>query len=64
LENDVCATRVCLNTIEPLIPDFETPSDAQKYLGDVVIHEFAHHCGWNHGMGEGVPQDPGPDKKH
>ncbi len=24
-----------------------------------VIHEWAHQCGWEHGMGMGVPNDPG-----
>ncbi len=38
------------------------PSTSALYVGDAVIHEFAHGCGWNHGQGVGVPLDPGPDK--
>lgn len=30
------------------------------YLGNAVIHEWAHTCGWRHGDGGGVPLDPGP----
>jgi hypothetical protein len=29
------------------------------YLGEVVIHEWAHNCGWRHGEGKGVPQNTG-----
>ena len=29
------------------------------HLGPVVIHEFAHSCGWKHGGGFGVPGDSG-----
>ena len=29
--------------------------------GSTAIHEIAHSCGWNHGDGGGVPNDPGPD---
>ncbi len=29
------------------------------YLGETVIHEWAHNCGWRHGGGQGVPNDPG-----
>ena len=28
-------------------------------LGNTVIHEWAHGCGWDHGDGGGVPRDPG-----
>jgi RHS repeat-associated protein len=28
-------------------------------VGDLVIHEWAHGCGWVHGGGQGVPRDPG-----
>jgi len=38
--------------------DWASPS----YVGDTVIHEFAHGCGWNHGQGKGVPNDPGVGK--
>lgn len=27
--------------------------------GSTVVHEFAHSCGWGHGDGAGVPNDPG-----
>lgn len=27
-------------------------------LGSTVIHEWAHGCGWDHGDGGGVPDDP------
>jgi RHS repeat-associated protein len=30
-----------------------------SYVGDSIIHEFAHGCGWKHGQGGGVPNDPG-----
>jgi RHS repeat-associated protein len=30
-------------------------------LGNLVIHEWSHNCGWRHGQGHGVPADPGPD---
>jgi RHS repeat-associated protein len=30
-----------------------------SYAGASVIHEWAHGCGWNHGQGGGVPNDPG-----
>jgi len=30
---------------------------AYSYFG-VATHEFAHSCGWDHGMGRGVPSDP------
>lgn len=33
-----------------------------SYVGDAVIHEFAHGCGWDHGQGGGVPVDPGKGK--
>ena len=29
------------------------------YLGDAVLHEWAHDCGWKHGDDKGVPYDPG-----
>jgi RHS repeat-associated protein len=33
-----------------------------SYVGDAVIHEWAHGCGWNHGGGGGVPMNSGrPD---
>ena len=38
--------------------DYLTSSD----VGDMVIHEFAHGCGWKHGQGGGVPLDPGSGK--
>ena len=25
-------------------------------IGKTVVHEWAHTCGWDHGMGEGVPE--------
>jgi RHS repeat-associated protein len=31
----------------------------EKCAGDVVIHEWAHSCGWNHGEGQGIPGDSG-----
>ena len=34
------------------------PAGSQAY-GAVVIHEWAHSCGWNHGQGAGVPGDDG-----
>ena len=34
-----------------------------SYVGDAVIHEFAHGCGWGHGQGGGVPIDPGKKAK-
>jgi len=31
-----------------------------KHLyGEIVIHEWAHSCGWNHNEGKGVPGDSG-----
>ncbi len=30
-------------------------------VGAAVFHEFAHLCGWCHGDGKNIPQDPGPD---
>jgi RHS repeat-associated protein len=33
-------------------------------LGNLVIHEWSHNCGWGHGQGHGVPGDPGPDPGH
>jgi RHS repeat-associated protein len=39
-------------------PDWTDPT----YVGDSVIHEFAHGCGWNHGQGGGVPNDPAKGK--
>ena len=30
-------------------------------IAQVIIHEWAHSCGWQHGEGMGVPLDPGPD---
>ena len=32
------------------------------YVGQAVIHEWAHGCGWDHGDGGGVPIDPGGKK--
>jgi RHS repeat-associated protein len=29
------------------------------YLGETVIHEWAHNCKWRHGEGKGVPHDSG-----
>ncbi len=29
------------------------------YLGDVVLHEWAHNCGWGHGEGKGIPCNSG-----
>ena len=34
---------------------------AGGFVGDVIIHEFAHSCGWRHGDDQGVPFDPGFD---
>jgi RHS repeat-associated protein len=45
---------MCLNNW----PDWTQP----PYVGGAIIHEWAHTCGWHHGQGGGVPQDPGPDK--
>jgi RHS repeat-associated protein len=39
-------------------PDWTPP----PYVGQAIIHEWAHTCGWNHGQGGGVPLDPGPNK--
>lgn len=45
---------LCLNGT----PDWTTP----QYFGETFIHEWAHTCGWHHGQGGGVPNDPGPDQ--
>jgi hypothetical protein len=29
-----------------------------SYVGDTIIHEWSHGCGWNHGDGQGVPPEP------
>lgn len=39
-----------------------SPKPTPGYLGDAVIHEWAHGCRWQHGQGRGVPRDPGPDQ--
>ena len=31
----------------------------KKCAADVVVHEFAHNCGWNHKGGKGVPHQDG-----
>jgi hypothetical protein len=31
----------------------------QGYLADLVLHEWAHNCGWSHGEGKGVPCNSG-----
>jgi RHS repeat-associated protein len=31
----------------------------QKCSADVLVHEFAHNCGWNHKGGKGVPHQSG-----
>jgi hypothetical protein len=30
-----------------------------SYVGEAVIHEWAHGCGWDHGQGAGVPMNSG-----
>lgn len=40
---------ICLNSVEPV-----------GGWGSTAIHEIAHFCGWQHGQGGGVPNDPGP----
>lgn len=45
---------LCLNGWPDYTPD--------SYVGETIIHEWAHTCGWHHGQGGGVPNDPGPDK--
>ena len=40
---------LCLNSVE-----------ARGGWGSTAIHEIAHSCGWRHGQGGGVPNDPGP----
>jgi len=47
---------LCLDSIGT--PPWTTPQD----FGGTIIHEWAHTCGWHHGQGQGVPNDPGPDK--
>jgi RHS repeat-associated protein len=31
-----------------------------SWFSDMIVHEFAHSCGWMHGDQHGVPLDPGP----
>jgi RHS repeat-associated protein len=50
--NGVTAT-MCVNHW----PDWTTPA----WVGQAIIHEWAHSCGWHHGDGKGVPLDPGRD---
>jgi RHS repeat-associated protein len=50
------------NRTANLCPDNWGPWTSPSYVGDSVIHEFAHGCGWNHGQGGGVPNDPGKGK--
>jgi hypothetical protein len=40
-------------------PNWTDPSYAASWYGQTAIHEWAHGCGWNHGDGRGVPNDPG-----
>ncbi|MFZ3366734.1 MAG: RHS repeat-associated core domain-containing protein [Candidatus Sulfotelmatobacter sp.] len=40
-------------------PNYTDPSYAATWYGQPSIHEWAHGCGWNHGDGGGVPNDPG-----
>lgn len=40
---------LCLNSVE-----------APGGWGSTAIHEIAHSCGWRHGQGGGIPNDPGP----
>ena len=40
-------------------PNYTDPSYAATWYGQTSIHEWAHGCGWNHGDGGGVPNDPG-----
>jgi RHS repeat-associated protein len=37
------------------------PWDTPLYFGQTIIHEWAHTCGWHHGGGGGIPNDPGRD---
>ena len=39
----------CLKGINPIAVDITRDG----------FHEFAHSCGWRHGMGMGIPKDPG-----
>jgi RHS repeat-associated protein len=46
------------NRTANLCPDNWGPGTSPSYVGDAVVHEFAHGCGWNDGQGGGVPNDP------
>ena len=42
-----------------LCPGNWTYGVPQGYLADLVLHEWAHNCGWSHGEGKGVPCNSG-----
>src|SRR5207253_637867 len=44
-----------------LCPDNWTKSPWNGLVGNMVLHELAHTCGWCHGDASGVPYDPGHD---
>jgi hypothetical protein len=44
------AAEICMDNL--------TPKSLQPgHLGEIIIHEWAHSCGWDHGDGQGVPRD-------
>jgi RHS repeat-associated protein len=62
-----CDQKCGQDTIAWAVPFFKTANlcvnniddwDA-GYMGRVVIHEWAHTCGWMHGGGDGVPGNDG-----
>jgi len=52
---------LCKNNATPggTFPNHRDPGSGHSVsIGNVVIHEWAHSCGWEHGDGGGVPLDP------
>ena len=48
---------ICVNQLNEHKPGPRGVSglNDEYYLGNVILHEFAHTCGWEHGGGQGVP---------
>jgi RHS repeat-associated protein len=70
ITDKVDRTQICNQPNEPgawgppggeahLCPGNWTSGVPPGYLGDVVLHEWAHNCGWKHDEGKGIPCNSG-----